>query len=144
MGTVLGVVAGEVGGESGFLRRSRLTIAGGVRRDNWSKERIGYRWPEIFSLESMAARAEETPKSKSAPLKVTRAAAPSRNPVVCFGEGCCDSVGHAPCRRGHAYLSTALPDFCSLFRLSFCLARLWYIRVTGRNIFTGRERSQGI
>ena len=49
MGTELGVVAtGEEGGESGFLRRSQLTIAGGVRGDNWSKERIGYRWPGFF------------------------------------------------------------------------------------------------
>jgi hypothetical protein len=34
LGTVLGVVAGEEGGEPGFSRRSRLTIAGVVRGDN--------------------------------------------------------------------------------------------------------------
>jgi hypothetical protein len=33
--TVLGAAAGDAGGEPGFSRRSRLTIAGGVRRDNW-------------------------------------------------------------------------------------------------------------
>jgi len=34
---VIGAVADDEGGEPGFSRRSRLTIAGGVRRDNWSK-----------------------------------------------------------------------------------------------------------
>jgi hypothetical protein len=37
MGTVGGVVGGDEGGEAGAARRSQLTIAGGVRRDNWSK-----------------------------------------------------------------------------------------------------------
>jgi len=34
MATVIGVVAGEEGGERGAARSSRLTIAGGVREDN--------------------------------------------------------------------------------------------------------------
>ncbi len=40
MGTVVGVVAGEEGGDAGVTRRSRLTIAGGVGGDNWSKVRL--------------------------------------------------------------------------------------------------------
>jgi len=67
LGTVVGAVVGEEGGESAFLRRSRLTIAGGVLRDNWSEGRIGYRWPGFFWQESMVVHARETANSKSAP-----------------------------------------------------------------------------
>jgi len=44
METVGGEVAGEEGGWAGAARRSRLTIAGGVRGDNWSKVRLRCSW----------------------------------------------------------------------------------------------------
>jgi hypothetical protein len=40
---VAGVVAGE-DGETGFSRRSRLTIAGGVRGGNWSEGPLRCSW----------------------------------------------------------------------------------------------------
>jgi hypothetical protein len=53
-GTVVGVVAGDEEGEPGFSRRSRLTIAGGVRRDNWPEGRLKCRWPGLSFLRANA------------------------------------------------------------------------------------------
>jgi hypothetical protein len=59
--TVLGAVVGDEGSESVVARRSRLTIAGGVRQDNWSEGRFECRWTKSQ---------ESTENSKPARLKI--------------------------------------------------------------------------
>jgi hypothetical protein len=81
MGIVVGAVAGDAGDEPGFSRRSRLTLAGGVRRDNWSKGRLRCSWTGIFSGRKGWHLVLRNDKFRTRTLKITRGMAPRRGPL---------------------------------------------------------------